>query len=386
MRMRTLVAIAFLGALSLLAGCTEGPRGGQHVAIVAGAGQGGTIAGWVEALAAHHGRVVLIGISQQDVATMWTIHAKDSAITTQPLPKLDFPTDLGITPDGTAYILDHAGIWRVRHGKARLVIKDPDPGGIESLAVDDHGALLWTSVAADSRPGSDHTVLVVHRLKEGQTTTVAGTTRSADRSGRELFQRQEHPPPHARAVGFTLLAPGPGLGLAAGASGIYLLGDDYVLRVSPGGSLTHVLGGAERHLPDGPFQSEMSASNHGFEQVGQGVSTDGSRFAVLDSSPAPCEAHDENGAFTWTGDFTKRQQKFIEQVMATPFSYWCDTKDPLGQMVVVVDHGRATTAAAHARVMALDGDSLYVVGQIGRASDPGGAEAILVRIKLNQSR
>ena len=53
-----------------------------------------------------------------------------------------------------------------------------------------------------------------------------------------------------------------------------------------------------------------------------------------------------------------------------------------GNVVVLARDGEASTAVAHVNALALDGDTLYVVGQAGELGDVESEHAILLQVTI----
>lgn len=386
-------AVAVAVALVMFAACSGDSDSGQEVEVVAGGQDGGRITGFVFDIDVQDDRVAMVGEVGQKAPTLWRVD-RPGSVEQVPLVDMAFPTGVAVAPNGAVFVLDSSGIWKVQGTRTELYVGDRDAerastqtesGDIQAVAVDESGRLLWTQIAEDERRGSDRLLIVVRRLEDGQVTTIAGTERSTTAPDAVLYAQQESPPAGSRAVEFPMLVPGAAYDLAADSTGVYLLGGGYVLRITPDGTLTKVLGGEGRDVPERPFADEGSALNHGFVVRESGISVDDGRIVVLDGAMSAASAvstTDQDGDFDWLGDFSEDQQALVDRVMSVSAGYASGPPYRLGGLALLVEDGEATTAAAHVQAAAVDGDWLYVVGQAGRFEDPGPEAAILVRLSL----
>ncbi|MPZ61123.1 MAG: hypothetical protein GEU93_07475 [Propionibacteriales bacterium] len=379
-------AVAVMLATACGASGAEGDGDGDgdqpaDMQVVAGGSAESRLPGYVTDVDVRDGMMAVIGLRDGETSVLWQVN--DGQLEETPLPGMESMTDVAVAPDGSVMVVDASGIWRVSGSDAQLEIADDDAqdtavrtenGDIRAVAVDGEGRLLWTVVGsedrttqADAHAKSRHPI-VVHRLDGDQVDTVAGSDRPASNSDEELFDRQQDPPAGTPARGFAMVSPGPDLDLAADSAGVYLLASSYVLTVSPDGSLSKLAGGVDRDAPGRPFTDEGVAQELGMEITERsGISASDGRVVIADFSFTG--EFGDNADFAWTGDFTNVQQRLIDKVMDGAVH---------DAGAVLVEDGHATTAAVHAKAAAIDGDWLYLVGQVDDDRD----QAILVRTRV----
>jgi hypothetical protein len=401
----TLVLAAVAGCSGDDAGGSEDSDGEDVSVVVGGGGSTGSLPGYVTDLDAEQGTVVLSAVADRR-PVLWTVRDAGDVGTTE-LGGVGYPQSVALAPDGTAYVLSDSGeIYRVQNGKTTMVVGDAPVGGepgdptdpslgvvdrdgvyheagrVSAMTVDDQGRLVWTAVLSVPRdPGQSKkldSLIVVRRMDGQDVELAAGSDTSPQMSAGDVYAQQEDPGSGTPAVGFPMLVPGPTLDLAADGNDLYLLAAGYVLRVDDKGTLSTALGGKGRDVPDAPFESEGSALDHGFTTDPDQVSASDGAFGVLDTSLAGEQSGGD--AFDWTGAFTDGQQQVVDQVRRTEDGAG---RGDFGNVVLLVRDGEASTAVAHVNGFALDGDTVYVVGQAGELGDDANEQqAILLEVSL----
>jgi hypothetical protein len=399
-QMRWVVLGGALAVLTTAAGC----GGGTLTVVAGGGGSTGSLDGYVTDVDADAGTVVLSAVSDRS-PVLWRADGSGDVATTD-LGGVGYPLGVVIAPDHTSYVLGDSGeIWHVQDSQVDMVVgdapvgqqpddvADPDVGNVDSdgvyheagrvsaMTVDDEGQLVWTAVlhvATDpAQPQRTESLIVVRRMDGSHVELVAGSEQAPAMADAAVYAQQQDPGSGTPAVGFPMLVPGPSLDLAADDSGTYLLAAGYVLMVDQQGDLSQVLGGQGRDVPSEPFASEGSALDHGFTTDPDHVTASSGTVGVLDTSLAGESA--DGDAFDWSGDFTDGQQQVVDQVLAPEQG---GGAADFGNVVVLARDGEASTAVAHVNALALDGDTLYVVGQAGELGDVDSEQAILLQLTI----